>query len=498
MKRIAACLALGWLWMTGCSSDSAEEPEPAGDSGVVPSGGKPLSADAFCTEVAKLVCSANESCCESSSSGLPDSGASSWPEGGTDAGPSVSCHDEQVAACRGSIGELVEDPRTGYVPAKGGAILEALQAAGEGCWEKPVSYTSVTEVFQGTGDVGTNCTPDDSSAQALLLSSLSCRSGSSCRLYLKSDGAPLGVCEARTDDSCSHRFDCPAGNWCDLPAGWKPGMWGECHPLRTEGWSCSSDLECASSYCDAAKRCAPPSARRYCLNTPYRSEVETDSPLLYLRLNESAGATLADISEQGHSGERHGDPEAKSPGALEDDPDQATQFDGVDDRIVFAPGTFTDSSQVSVEFWFLGGEAMLGRPLVAFGDAEVGGPIVSIDGEGSLKVIFGDTLDNAHVLSSGEVKPAFDAWHHVVVTYDGLKGALYLDGKLVASLENAFTPRLSGALHVGFSAPESYFAGAIDEVAVYGSALTESRALEHYRIGKNGPKRTWPVYQWFK
>jgi hypothetical protein len=86
----------------------------------------------------------------------------------------------------------------------------------------------------------------------------------------------------------------------------------------------------------------------------------------------------------------------------------------------------------------------------------------------------------------------------VVATYDGVHGELLLNGQKLAELDQAFTPRTTGALHVGYSAPGSYFSGAIDEVAVYGEALTAGRILEHHAVATQGPERIWPLFQWFQ
>ena len=474
---IAALLVLS---ACSSSSDPAKSNPTPEDGGTTPlPAGKPVSAADFCDRVADVVCSSESECCSAGSAG--------WP--GAD-----DCVTKQVAACRGTIGDLVEDPRTGYDATAGGKVVAALEAAAKGCFAEPISVAQVTTAFKGTGELGANCTPESTSSHALMISALSCSTGSSCRLYLKGDGSPMGVCEDRKDDSCSHAFDCPSNQWCDLPAGWKPGVWGECHPLRTDGWSCASDRECQSSFCDASRRCAPAGERRYCLSTPYDSAVKADAPLAYLRL----GGSASDASGNGLSATQSGDPESVTPGALAEDDNPATHFDGADDQASIAAGSFSDSNELSIELWFSRTESSLGQPLLAFGDDTVGGPVIAIDGEGAVTVTFADTDDNAHVLSSGDAHPGPDAWHHLLVSYDGLTATMLLDGKSVATLKEAFTVRLSGELHLGFAAPQSRFLGALDEVAIYPKALKDGRTLLHYQIGKKGPERTWPLFSWFE
>ena len=491
MKLVIVTAVVGGLALAACASETESKSEAESDGGTPQPTGSPVSADDFCPMLAEIACEASERCCESE----PTSSDGGWPDSdelGADGG--VGCEVEQLARCRGTLGKLIEDPRTGYDAARGGKVVAALASASQGCWKDPVTHADVLNAFLGSGEVGASCTPEDSSSGALQVSALSCKAGTSCRLYLKADGSPNGVCEERADESCSHPFDCAPGNWCDLPGGWKPGVWGECHPLRTDGWTCASDLECKSSHCDASGRCAPESDRRYCLQTPYASEIAADDPLVYLRFNDSTGK---DASGNGNACSLMGDPTAADPGALAQDPDRALSFDGVDDRASVPAGAIGSQSTLTIELWVNLPEGLVSKPLLAFGGETEGGPVIDIDETGSLRVNFGDTDGKSHVLSSGENRPGHGSWHHVVATYDGLTAELYLDGKKVASLEEAFVPRTTGELHIGHASPGNYFAGAIDEVAIYGKALSPGRTLEHRAIGTKGPDRLWPLYAWF-
>src|SRR6185503_9088440 len=77
------------------------------------------------------------------------------------------------------------------------------------------------------------------------------------------------------------------------------------------------------------------------------------------------------------------------------------------------------------------------------------------------------------------------AWHHLVGTNDGSSARLYFDGTLVAGPSPA--PYAGGASAHPFwigAGDDSGFAddtwpGSIDEVAVYGSALTATQVSNH-------------------
>ena len=97
------------------------------------------------------------------------------------------------------------------------------------------------DVFEGSGAEGADCTPALVTEADLRLSQLSCERGLTCRLHLRSDAEPMGVCEARADASCSHAFDCGPSQRCNLPRDWVPGRWGTCQPRRADGWGCAVD-----------------------------------------------------------------------------------------------------------------------------------------------------------------------------------------------------------------------------------------------------------------
>ena len=72
-------------------------------------------------------------------------------------------------------------------------------------------------------------------------------------------------------------------------------------------------------------------------------------------------------------------------------------------------------------------------------------------------------------------------------TYDGNAVKLYQNGLLVGSASVAgIVNNASGeSLLIGKNANSGqFYAGIIDEVAIYGYALSGQRILDHYRMGK--------------
>jgi hypothetical protein len=84
-----------------------------------------------------------------------------------------------------------------------------------------------------------------------------------------------------------------------------------------------------------------------------------------------------------------------------------------------------------------------------------------------------------------------DAWHHVAVTWDSTTVRQYVNGVVVSTrlLSGAFDDRTTGfgigcrgvAADGTTTAAGSFFAGVLDEVAVYSRALSEAEIVAYYR-----------------
>lgn len=75
------------------------------------------------------------------------------------------------------------------------------------------------------------------------------------------------------------------------------------------------------------------------------------------------------------------------------------------------------------------------------------------------------------------------AYHHVVMTYDGTKQSLYVDGGLRATVADARSANNAANPCISFGAfnPGSFsLRGTIDELAVYDKALSAAQVLTHY------------------
>jgi len=101
---------------------------------------------------------------------------------------------------------------------------------------------------------------------------------------------------------------------------------------------------------------------------------------------------------------------------------------------------------------------------------------------GMAQLSYGDGAATAY--SVGRVDDG--AWHHVVAVADRDTAAtVFVDGVPgpAASIPNTVALTSADGVRIGAGPTTGFFAGQIDEVAVYKSALSASRIVSHYRLG---------------
>lgn len=223
----------------------------------------------------------------------------------------------------------------------------------------------------------------------------------------------------------------------------------------------------------------------------YTVEVLADSPRSYWRLGDS-GSTAVDEMEQ-NDGTYFGGVTLGAAGALGRDANTAAVFDGVDDWVRVAHQIPDD---FSIEFWFKSTQGRNNASQWYHGaglvDAEVAGATddfgVSLRADGC---ILAGTGNPDRTIVSTDAGFNDGAWHHVVFTRTRATGALtlYVDGELQGSTTGG-TQSLTRPSFLNFGRLQTglnYYAGALDEVAVYASALSAKRVLAHYQAGAAAP-----------
>ena len=224
----------------------------------------------------------------------------------------------------------------------------------------------------------------------------------------------------------------------------------------------------------------------------------TNGRLSQWRLGEAGTASpMDDVSATNNNGTYVNAPTGGIAGAIGNDPSTAVRYDGIDDYSTVARQIAAD---FSIEFWVKSTQNFVGEVYgqtpctqwwhgAGLVDADLGGQAddfgVSMCQGKIIAGAGGVNLGEISAVSSGTYND--NLWHHVVVTRTQATGALaiYVDGALVGTATG--NTRLlddQTLLHfgrMGFGA--NYFAGTLDEVAVYTSVLTPTTIGNHYQLG---------------
>jgi hypothetical protein len=188
----------------------------------------------------------------------------------------------------------------------------------------------------------------------------------------------------------------------------------------------------------------------------------------YWKLDERASTIAADSTANGHHGTIFGDAIYRP---IDGRVDGAILLDGIDDYVEFADFTgVTGSRDRTCSAWI---KTKTGGEILAWGTASSGAKwLIEIDESGLLNV---DTGGGSVV---GSTVLGDNKWHHIAVVSEtgntsGLK--LYVDGRAeppshVSS--QSISTAASADVSIGvFGSSERYFAGLVDDVGIYNTAL---------------------------
>ena len=203
----------------------------------------------------------------------------------------------------------------------------------------------------------------------------------------------------------------------------------------------------------------------------------------YWRFDEGSGTTAGDSTGLAGAGVLVNGPVWTS-GRL----GQAIAFDGVDDYVQVASINNLNAYPLTVAAWFKIAATTGSSGIVSKGG--VGdGYAVYLSGGNVCATFYRDTtnrIDDGSGCPLSTAGFADSQWHQVAYVVDATGGRLYIDGVQRASLGWTGTPgapMTTLPVQVGryASAPApQFFAGVIDDVRVYGRALSASEAMELY------------------
>jgi hypothetical protein len=210
----------------------------------------------------------------------------------------------------------------------------------------------------------------------------------------------------------------------------------------------------------------------------YSAEVLADNPLAYWRFGEAAGPAALDASGSGRDGTYVGGVTLGEPGLLAGD--SAARFDGMNDEMsageIF---NFAGSVPFTIELWIKPDDIdSLGALVSKYGwdGSNYFGWLLTESSNVANGVRFRRTGSS---LLEGTALVA-DEFNHVVVTFDGVTQLLFINGVEAGSRAgNALVDLGKDPFRVGRAANWASYAGVIDEVAIYGTALPPARIEAH-------------------
>ncbi|MDT9690051.1 DNRLRE domain-containing protein [Streptomyces sp. P9(2023)] len=224
---------------------------------------------------------------------------------------------------------------------------------------------------------------------------------------------------------------------------------------------------------------------------PYASRVIADGASLYWRFDESTTPYAADSSDGGDNSGLYINAPAlrQTPGAVSG-ASTAVALNGTDEQI-HSDRRQTVTGSFTIETWFRT-TTNRGGKLIGFGNNTTRNS-TSYDKHlymtNSGNVVFGVYNGSARTLTSlGSYNNG--AWHHAVGTQGPEGMRLYIDGKLAGSNSVTTNQQFDGYWRVGadnlgswpLRPTSTFFAGQIDEAAVYPSALTGTQVAQHHSL----------------
>ncbi len=225
-------------------------------------------------------------------------------------------------------------------------------------------------------------------------------------------------------------------------------------------------------------------------NSPYAQAVAADGASHYWRLDEKAGETASTDWAGGNdlvlgTGVTNG-----TAGAVNGSPDTAAAFDGTANGTAGQTATEVAPQVFTAEAWIKTSTTSGGK-ILGFGDSQLGNSggydrHVYMDGAGHLT--FGVYPGGVRVVTTGGTYND-GAWHQVTASLSSAGMKLYVDGLLEGTDESTTGGQgFSGYWRVGgdnlggwpSTGSSQNFAGTIDDVSIYPTALSDAQVRNHY------------------
>ena len=228
----------------------------------------------------------------------------------------------------------------------------------------------------------------------------------------------------------------------------------------------------------------------------YAQVIAADSPIAWWRLDEAEagpGAIAAEVLG-GNPGVILNQPAPGAPGIAGG---KAFTFSGFDKKIDVPYSPNLNRTVFTVECWALvrGGSGTFRTPLSSRDDFPARG-FGFYAADNNRWQFYTGTSNTAGVWDILEGPAVVTGrWTHLAATVAGNTKRFYVNGTLAGSSTTAFALNTARPLRIGGGANEDlgayFFNGEVDEVAVYGTALSAQRIAAHYAAGVGNTLAVW-------
>jgi Concanavalin A-like lectin/glucanases superfamily len=304
-----------------------------------------------------------------------------------------------------------------------------------------------------------------------------------CEGKLQSDPRNCGMCGKVCPPAGANQMAACLNGACSLACN---AGFGDCD--GNPGNGCELDVTADPKNCGACNNVCPQNlpvckAGQCVMGCNYAAEVLALNPIGYWPLDELQGPTAFDKSAMPHNGAVQSAPQYGVSGVA----GTAYLFHGNNDHIRVGPVTSQTTTAVSYEAW-VKISANPGAALTIFwdDDGQGGGDAwVEVTPTGQLQAR--RSPDGfVDFLSNGSLKVG--SWNQVVLVCDGAGKRFYLNGQLDNSTNTQMNARTNRSyLTIGanwdgnfYPGGAQYWSGSIDEVSIYGRALTAMEIATHY------------------
>ena len=174
------------------------------------------------------------------------------------------------------------------------------------------------------------------------------------------------------------------------------------------------------------------------------------------------------------------------------------KFDGANDYAMVGSSTMMDlTGDLSLEAWFRTDSTNNYLAIIdkRYGSSAGSGYALYLDNGKPRLSIYDGSTQGSDVMGTVDLRD--NKWHHLIITYDGSMGTVYVDGELGSSRSMTRDPassntRLTLGLRSSGWGGNMPFRGDIDQVAIFDRALSASEV--RYRYTGHIPRHSfWPL-----